>query len=82
MGKYRPQRVLKRIQTKRKTKGLLSSPIPPSPPYMLDLDEIYEDGQPENAQKIKNRPPDEDLPGSLSFLFSFTTSFPPDSFSC
>lgn len=37
----------------------------------LDLDEIYIDALPENAAKIKARPPDEDLPGSLIRLIFF-----------
>eukprot|EP01128_Nolandella_sp_AFSM9_P004553 TRINITY_DN2057_c0_g2_i1.p1 TRINITY_DN2057_c0_g2~~TRINITY_DN2057_c0_g2_i1.p1 ORF type:complete len:127 (-),score=24.24 TRINITY_DN2057_c0_g2_i1:211-558(-) len=52
MGKYKPRRVIKRQQTKRKTK---------------DIDEVWEDSQPERAARIKNRPIDEDLPGLGKF---------------
>jgi len=33
-----------------------------------DLDQVYEDIKPENAVKLLNQPPDEDLPGLGQFL--------------
>eukprot|EP01123_Difflugia_compressa_P001143 TRINITY_DN11301_c0_g1_i1.p1 TRINITY_DN11301_c0_g1~~TRINITY_DN11301_c0_g1_i1.p1 ORF type:complete len:130 (-),score=35.40 TRINITY_DN11301_c0_g1_i1:27-416(-) len=52
MGRYKPKNASKAKATKRRKK---------------DVDEIYFDLQPIGVAKIKNRPPDIDLPGMGNF---------------